>query len=398
MVSAFLLIAAAWAVWPRPEPRRAAVPAPFLDDAPDPIRPSPYRNTDPAVKYVGDDVCSRCHESIANEFRGHPMGRSMTAASAAEPKAEGVVLRVADLEYSVERRDGRVFHRETRRDPSGREVSTEAHEVPYALGTGARGVAFLAERDGSLFLSPLGWFTSGPRWDLNPGYRTRNEHFDRPVTAECLFCHANRVERAGGKDPVFHGLAIGCERCHGPGALHAERQETRDGRDLTIVNPADLSPVLRDSVCQQCHVRGISRTSRPGRSLTDYRPGLRLDDFLNLVSATADPLSRSLGKGQVEQMKESRCYEETEGQLGCISCHAPHRKPAPSERVAFYRDRCLKCHSHQPCSLPEPTRLSRNPQNDCVACHMPRNPASDAAHVVTTLHSIPRIAPSATTR
>ena len=69
-----------------------------------------------------------------------------------------------------------------------------------------------------------------------------NVHFDRPIIAGCLFCHANRFDMNEGRPPVFHGLSIGCERCHGPGELHARRPEVVQGRDWTIVNPADLEP------------------------------------------------------------------------------------------------------------------------------------------------------------
>ena len=31
--------------------------------------------------------------------------------------------------------------------------------------------------------------------------------------------------------------------------------------------------------------------------------------------------------GHVEQMESSRCFRESQGRLGCISCHDPHRLP-----------------------------------------------------------------------
>ena len=73
------------------------------------------------------------------------------------------------------------------------------------------------------------------------GYRKRNRHFDNKVTDKCLFCHSSRFEKSEGKPVVFHGLSIGCERCHGPGALHVEHPGMISGYDLTIVNPAKLN-------------------------------------------------------------------------------------------------------------------------------------------------------------
>ena len=83
-----------------------------------------------------------------------------------------------------------------------------------------------------------------------------DQHFARPITAECMFCHSNRafeVEHTvnGFRPPIFAGYAIGCERCHGPGELHVRRHERAEdyaGLDETIVNPRNLAPELREAV------------------------------------------------------------------------------------------------------------------------------------------------------
>jgi predicted CXXCH cytochrome family protein len=353
---------------------------------------SRYRNTSLSVAYVGDEACARCHAEIARDFREHPMGRSMTTAAGATSEVNGVVFEVADLVYSVLQHDGHVFHRESRRAGNDPEASMTEAEVKYVLGSGTRGQSFLVERAGGLYQSPIGWYAREPHWGLSPRYEIHNLHFDRPITKGCLFCHANRFELVAGQAPVFHGLAIGCERCHGPGELHVRQPELVDGVDLTIVNPADLEPpALRESVCEQCHLQGFSRTSPPGRSQFDYRPGLPLEDFLTVSFGRGDPVAALRSVGHVEQMRLSRCYEQSGGALGCISCHDPHRRPKPEERVAHYRDRCLRCHAKLPCSLARDERLARNPADDCTGCHMPRSRTTvDIAHTSTTLHTVPR--------
>lgn len=56
------------------------------------------------------------------------------------------------LEYSVERRGDRVFHKETKRDAGGRVVSHNEAEARYVIGSGEQAMAFLVERgDGYLF-------------------------------------------------------------------------------------------------------------------------------------------------------------------------------------------------------------------------------------------------------
>ena len=89
-------------------------------------------------------------------------------------------------------------------------------------------------------------------------------------------------------------------------------------------------------------------------------------------------------------MYESRCFRASRGKMGCISCHDPHGLPAPAEKVAYYRDRCLECHAEKGCRLPRPERLARGRDDSCIECHMPRSPNEQVPHTATTLHLIPR--------
>jgi Tfp pilus assembly protein PilF len=362
---------------------------------------SPYRNTASGVHYVGDAACVRCHADIAEEFAEHPMGRSVTPIETATAEARGGGDASRDLfeaegfRYSLERRGDRTFHRETRRDSEGRIIGDVEAEVKYVLGSGSRAFAYLLERDGYLFQSPVTWYSQKKRWDLAPGYAANNPHLERPITPACLFCHANRVEPVAGtlnqfRPPTFRGHSIGCERCHGPGELHVGEPTPPTGAGPNIVNPSKLEPALRESVCQQCHLLGeASVTERPGRELADFRPGLPLHRF-ETVFVSPESSRDHQNSGHVEQMHRSRCYTASGGKLGCISCHDPHRLPAAEEKVTYYRDRCLDCHADRGCSLPASTRLARSREDSCVECHMPRAATSDVPHVATTTHLIPR--------
>ena len=357
---------------------------------------SPYRNIRPGVSYVGDAACARCHAEIARAYRRHPMGRSLNHANLATiPGASSPSFKAQGLEYSVERRGDRVFHKETKRDASGNVVSQVEAEARYAIGSGEQAIAFLLERgDGHLFESPITWYSTKQKWDLSPGYEKDNVHFERFIKPTCLFCHSNQFDHVEEtenryRQPIFQGHAIGCERCHGPGELHVRKPE-RVGDELpNIVNPARLQPALREAVCQQCHLQGDIRVVRAGRSLTDYRPGLPLS-AVESVFVKADNLGKTRFFGQVEQMYESRCFRESLGKMGCISCHDPHELPDPREKATYYRDRCLSCHAEKGCSLPEAERLSGGRDDRCVDCHMPRSPNEQVPHTATTLHLIPR--------
>ena len=83
----------------------------------------------------------------------------------------------------------------------------------------------------------------------------------------------------------------------------------------------------------------------------------------------------------------------SQGQLGCISCHDPHRLPAPATKVAYYRERCLECHEQKGCALPSAERQARGQGEDCIACHMPRPAITNVPHTAATDHRIPRGVP-----
>jgi Tfp pilus assembly protein PilF len=379
-----------WFLWHRPMP--AALPDPRL------IYPSPYRNVRPQVAYVAEGRCADCHADIAEKYSKHPMGRSL-APVADEPdlqhysEATQPVFTAAGFEYRVTRRKTVVTHEEVKRGPDGQAAYALSHEVRYAVGSGAQGRSYLLERDGYLFVSPVSWYSKQGRWGLSPGYDKTEYHFERPVQAECLFCHADQVAPIAGTvnryaPPTFRGYAIGCQRCHGPGALHVREQEAGETAAVAIVNPARLEPRLRDAVCEQCHLQGQQRVERMGRSLFEYRPGLPLELFLAVFVSPGEQADHHRAVSHAEQMAVSECAKKSAGKLGCISCHDPHMAVSAA-KVMHYRARCLNCHGHDApaCTLPS---TQRGATDDCVRCHMPQRDSSNIAHTSVTDHRILR--------
>ena len=103
---------------------------------------SPWLNTRPEVKYVGDAACARCHADIAKTFGRHPMGRSLApiasapAVGSARPTGT-TTFGVAPSVFTIERRGGREIHREAFLDGSKVLAQVEG-EVAYAVGSGAQ--------------------------------------------------------------------------------------------------------------------------------------------------------------------------------------------------------------------------------------------------------------------
>jgi Tfp pilus assembly protein PilF len=330
------------------------------------------------------------------------MGRSLTPIKSALKglafdTAAGLPFESQGVRYTVEHRGGRLFHKAERPGPDGRVLSHVEAQVRYALGSGTRGIVFLIERDGFLFQSPIAWFAQERRWDISPGYGefSKDPDFERPIQPDCLFCHTNQFRPVAGmlnryETPIFQGHAVGCERCHGPGELHVSQGELTAGSDLTIVNPAKLTPALRESVCQQCHVQGRYRFTRAGREPLEFRPGLPLHRFWAVFLTKQRTQGHFEAVGHVEQMESSRCFRASRGQLGCISCHDPHRLPPPATKAAYYRQRCLTCHEQRGCAAPVAQRQAQGRGDNCVLCHMPRPPLANIPHTAATDHRIKR--------
>ena len=360
-----------------------------------PTSASPYLNTGPDARYIGSGACKSCHGDRHDSFRRTGMGQSMAALDPAkEPAGATYDHPLSKRRYQIVRRDGRMWHREFLLGTDNSESLLSEHPVTYVVGSGRHSRSYFCEPDGFMVESPATWYTLKKAWAMSPGYdRPHHGGFAREVGMECLICHAGRVEPIDGtlhKIKVIEA-AIGCERCHGPGSLHAERQRSRApgeadaDTDLTIVNPRRLSRDLAESICQQCHLRPTAAVLARGHGWGDFRPGLPLQDFLHTFQSEADNSPMTV-VGHVEQLHLSKCYKNS-STLTCVTCHDPHGEPKPDQRVAYYRAACLTCHQAQHCKVSEARRLKESPDNDCAKCHMPRSD-TEIPHLAFSHHRI----------
>ncbi len=386
--------------------RWGTAPAPAPDGRPDPrvAYKGPYRNVHPDVKYVGDAACVQCHVEIAGTFAEHPMGRSLfptPQVAASQPPLAGAAFGALGRRFWVTRKDGKTYHHVAAYE-GDEKIYEQVIEAHFVVGSGTHGYSYLEERDGHVFQTPISYYTINTMWGLSPGFTERIVH-GRPVQAACLQCHAGglKMDRSTPdrfEAGVFAGHAIGCERCHGPGEAHVRERERGDAleapHDTATVNPRRLPWRTRDGVCMQCHLQGRQRVLRAGRGLMDFRPGMPFEEFFN-VFVTPDAGEQGKTVGHFEEMRQSLCWQRTEGEarLGCISCHDPHLKPAPDGRVAFFRERCVRCHEgagKKVCSEPAAERVKKAPGDSCIDCHMPPRNAKDVVHAALSDHRVPR--------
>jgi tetratricopeptide (TPR) repeat protein len=239
--------------------------------------------------------------------------------------------------------------------------------VDYAFGVEGRYITMVG-RDGENHYRALRqscyWERGKPRWgrtagdagDADPSRTVQGQLIAvRDGVVRCLYCHVTNFRAfrdpdklAGGPEAADPG--IGCERCHGPAAVHIRAAEI-DFPDQAIVNVGRLSAEDVTVQCRDCHIVADASVIAKNPESPEY--------------------VRSPGA----TMTFSRCYTESSGGMSCLTCHDPHRD---SERSpAFYEQKCLSCHSVNPEEIRSKGSFQIvacpvNPANDCLSCHMPK--------------------------
>lgn len=356
--------------------------------------PLPPTNANLGVKYVGKQSCIECHPS---QYAGYLLTSHSRAAQktdvVTEPAAGSFRHPHTGELYQAIHRGSELVHREIRYDTDGK-VSGET-EVPiaYSIGSGTHGKSYVYRKDGFWNQSPISWFQDTGHWGMSPSYeRPIHLSFSRKLDDRCFFCHVGSIDRKAMNPFQFEIVeaTIGCERCHGPGELHVKKHQTRSAAtvvarsDITIANPASLSRDLSEAICQQCHLTGVAESAVAGTDQWSYRPGLPLTAFRVDYQFRVGNDSMNV-VGHVEQMHQSKCYQQTET-LTCITCHDPHHTPKAENKIDFYRSVCLKCHAEEACGKTQIERVEIA-NNDCAECHMPRA-ATDVPHVAFRHHRI----------
>lgn len=362
-----------------------------------PSASSPFLNVTANATYVGSQACQKCHQDSAATYHHTAMSVSMLPVDPEQEPPDGEFDHaLSGCRYTVERREGAMWHRESILVDGTPEILAE-YPVKYVVGSGRHSRTYLVEAEGFLVESPITWYSELKRWGMSPGYDRRDHlSFERATGQGCLECHAGRTapqEKSLHRMTVMEA-AIGCERCHGPGSLHLERHRdaapvttstTRTEPDYTIVNPAHLSRELSEAICQQCHLRSTATIIARDHDISDFRPGLPLMQFRHdyRLEVPNTPLTVV---SHVEQMRQSQCYLQSES-MTCRTCHNPHAERDAERQPQHFNAVCANCHAEKPCRAASEVRSQTTPTDNCIECHMPRGD-TEIPHLAFTHHRI----------
>jgi predicted CXXCH cytochrome family protein len=281
------------------------------------------------AEYIGDQVCSGCHNDLFQIYMnsGHPWSLSQVTDGKA-PSFPFTQVSSAPAGYSLS-------------------------NVSYIIG-GYFWKAMFVNSQGYIITNPpsssgdaafqnqynFGNTTLG----LSPGWASYHAG-EADLAFTCGSCHTTGYSTGGSQDnlPGISGTwaepGVRCERCHGPGSLHAN-------------NPKGVRMfVLPDSsLCRECH---------------EYVPTSSLDVKNGFIQHSDQYGDLSQSKHQV---------------LDCLTCHDPHsgvvQRQLAGQQVTNIL--CSDCHWQE-------AQFQNNPRHvenkvGCTDCHMPHMIQSGSAN------------------
>lgn len=329
----------------------------------------------PGSAYAGDSACASCHEKQAHTYFTTPhyldtmLPSKKTILGDFTPGKDVLHTSNPDLIYAmVSTPEGFYQSAVDLRDPQHLLGEPEKERFDIVVGSGRHGQTYLYWKGDELYELPVSWWAYTRQWINSPGYIDGQIHFNRRVGPRCLECHATRFDSVPPpsnryrKDSLV--LAIGCERCHGPGRDHVDREHSTNppaagSSQIAIVNPARIPRDRQLDLCALCHAGG----GNPIAPALAYQVGDNLANYLKITEPSANTPVDVHGN-QVGALMASKCF--TSGKLTCSTCHNVHRT---QEAASAFSVHCLECHTIHSC--PRSKQLGENIRTRCVSCHMP---------------------------
>ncbi|MHB8056516.1 MAG: multiheme c-type cytochrome [Desulfuromonadaceae bacterium] len=186
----------------------------------------------------------------------------------------------------------------------------------------------------------------------------------------CIGCHVTGFDAKGWnkakadfvagkrkdlKDIFVADIAISCEACHGPGAVHAKSPSKGN-----IINPTKITNIeTRKMVCEQCHTRTAKNLHNKGANdLRGYRIGDRYDDHAEYTRPAWGSGNRQTsidGKGRRDHQMDTdirlsatiKGADSVHSKMACFDCHDSHKvgTATPSKVLKKSKEEtCVACH------------------------------------------------------
>jgi hypothetical protein len=328
-------------------------------------------------EYAGSATCIKCHSNIYKSYLH--TAHYIASVPASEEYVHGSFTNGQNFviinphQKIVMEKQGKELFQTLYLD--GKPV--ERHRFDIVMG-GVKGESYLYWEGNALYQLPISYFKQLNEWLVSPGYPPGTANFKRAIKSRCFECHASYIHDAPGEEQLTEAeqfdkssaiLSIDCERCHGPGAQHAEYQTENPQLKIAkfMVSYRSLSRAQRMDMCGVCHSGNKSEmllstfAFKPGDTLAKFK----LADFTSKV----DTAHLDVHGNQLQLLQSSKCFINSN--MDCATCHDTHQNQRG--QTAVFAQKCQTCHNevkHTYCKLANASNTAII-KNNCIECHMP---------------------------
>jgi hypothetical protein len=330
--------------------------------------------------FAGSATCRQCHQAIYDTFlRGAHFNAS---AEASKQNIRGnyhpghnEFIYNKTTKVLVEARDSGIFQVLYIND-----IEKKAYRLDITFGT-KNAQTWLYWQGDKTYELPVSYYTSVHDWGTSPGFSSTQPNFSRFIGTDCFECHSSNMKNQlnASTDGITESLVkeslvygIDCERCHGPAASHVNYQQENPSLKTSkfITSAGSLTRQQKMDICAVCH-SGNEKVKLESRFR--FRPGDTLTNFLADRMDDIQSNDFDVHGNQYKLLSQSKCYLSSTI-MTCGTCHDPHKNADAG--IAFYSQKCMSCHreaTHNFC--PMATSLGPAIKNNCIDCHMPRQPS-----------------------
>jgi hypothetical protein len=344
---------------------------------------TPAKSADPrGENYAGSETCRKCHSAVYEAYIGTPHSKSSSEASVHNihgsfVSGQNVFSFNDSVKVVMENLDTGLFQAAYR---SRKLLQKQRFDIVFG---NRKAQTYLYWKNDQLFELPISYFDGLHSWTNSPGYAGGVINFGRPIVSRCFECHSSNISEKQEtsqtltRDVRFDKssiiLGIDCERCHGPGARHADYQtEHPEEKKAAFMTSFKSLPRARKlDACAVCHGGNKDHylASSFGFKIGDTLANYKVPEFFH---QEPKPSTIDMHGNQSALLAASRCFISSN--MDCTTCHNTHDQKGTS--LITYAAKCADCHGNarqKECKLKG--QLGQNLIINCIDCHMPTKPS-----------------------